>query len=201
MINSVVDLCNMALSRLGEERITALPPGDDSEAAKECQLHYAQTRDEVLEDHPWRCAVHYQSLAQVADTDPGYLPQVDYEYQYSLPADPYCLLPLLESTKDEGGNDINCEIAGRFLLTDSDTVILKYVKRIVNVPELDPQLGESIALRMATKMCMKLTNNRALRSDLLGEWVGIMTRARMNDASAVKSEELVNPKTLISEIT
>ena len=96
MINSVVDLCNMALSRLGEERITALPPGDDSEAAKEAQLHYAQTRDEVLEDHPWRCAVHYQSLASLSDSDPGYLPQTEYDYQYTLPTDPYCLLPLLE---------------------------------------------------------------------------------------------------------
>ena len=46
---SEVQICNMALSRLGVKRISALT--DSGKAATECNLIYAITRDAVLADH------------------------------------------------------------------------------------------------------------------------------------------------------
>ena len=66
MVSTVVDLCNMALIRLGATRITSID--DDSKQALLCKQYYEQTRDEVLYDHEWNCAIVRASLAQLAET-------------------------------------------------------------------------------------------------------------------------------------
>ena len=49
---SVVEICNIALTRIGQnEPIVSLT--EQSKAAELCSLHYATCRDEVLRDFDW----------------------------------------------------------------------------------------------------------------------------------------------------
>lgn len=186
MITSVVELCNIALSRLGEDGLQDLT--GDTPAAVQCNLHYAHVRDEVLEDHPWRCAIYYKELAQIAEADPNFSPQKEYTYQFGLPSNPWCILPM--SATDIAGKPIDYEIAHRSLFTsDIDEIILKYVRRLLDPPDFDEQLGEAMILRLASKMCLALTANRGLKNDLLGEFGTILDRARANDSPAQKTQE------------
>jgi len=64
-----VNVCNRALGRLGASGITAL--ADGSTEAAQCTLHYAETRDALLREHPWRFAVKWVVLVQDEEADSG----------------------------------------------------------------------------------------------------------------------------------
>ena len=63
---SVVDICNVALTRIGStQRITAITPPFNTNEAAQCALFYPQCRDELLRDFPWPWASAYVELTQV----------------------------------------------------------------------------------------------------------------------------------------
>lgn len=81
---SVVEICNMALSRIGNsQRINALT--EASIQAEQCSLFYEQTRDLVLRDKPWPFATKFAVLAEVSTN-----PDPVYQHSYAFPDD--CLL-------------------------------------------------------------------------------------------------------------
>ena len=79
-----VSICANALRRLGDDPITSLT--DDTERARLCNAFYTDARDAVLRSHPWNFAITRTSLAKLSDA-----PAYGFNYQYSLPTDPYCL--------------------------------------------------------------------------------------------------------------
>ena len=60
---SATDICNRALSRVGEARITSLT--DDSKQARACSSAYAHIRDEVFRAHPWNSVITRAKLAKL----------------------------------------------------------------------------------------------------------------------------------------
>ena len=64
-MSSVVQICNIALSNIGEQRITALT--DNNERARLCNLRYDDVRDAVLRSYPFKVAVQRVELALSAD--------------------------------------------------------------------------------------------------------------------------------------
>jgi hypothetical protein len=80
-MSSVVDICNMALSRIGNsQRINALD--EASIQAEQCSLFYEPSRDFVLTDYPWPFATAYVALAEVASN-----PNPNFPYSYAMPTD------------------------------------------------------------------------------------------------------------------
>lgn len=78
---SVVDIANMALSRIGNsQRISSMD--EPSLQAEQCSLFYEQSRDFVLRDYPWGFARAFASLAQVEVN-----PDLGFEYAYAQPQD------------------------------------------------------------------------------------------------------------------
>lgn len=69
---SEVGICNIALSRLGiDQLIESLD--DPNTRARQCRLHYAEVRDQVLQDFPWNFAQTVVALAPVANVEvPGW---------------------------------------------------------------------------------------------------------------------------------
>ena len=61
VVTTEVALCNLALREVVDDTtLTALTDAND--AARKCNLYYAQARDEVLELHPWRFATIRKDL-------------------------------------------------------------------------------------------------------------------------------------------
>jgi hypothetical protein len=152
---NVTTICNIALTKLGASRITSLT--DESEEGILCNLLWEPIRDEVLRTHPWNCAVHYQSLAEVASGDGDYLlgSTYDYAYQYRLPQDPYCLRAL----EIPDYPDYPYEIAGRSLLCNLEAVTLKYIKRVIDPTFFDSLLVFALAYRLAAELTVSITNS------------------------------------------
>lgn len=69
---SVVDICNIALARLGDEAtVTSIDPSEGSAQADHCARFYPQARDTLLQRHPWSFATRRARLARLAETPPG----------------------------------------------------------------------------------------------------------------------------------
>lgn len=74
---SIIDICNLALSRVGARTISDLNEG--SSEANFCSRFYPIARDDVLSNFPWNFAQNTVTLAQTTSyTDPRWL----YTYQY-----------------------------------------------------------------------------------------------------------------------
>lgn len=73
------DLCNLALSSIGEAIITDI--NDDNESARLCRQFYDRTRQLVLRQYPWSFARRIERLAEVE----GIVKTKGYAYTYMYP--------------------------------------------------------------------------------------------------------------------
>ena len=77
---SEVEICNEALTALGENPILSLT--DNSKAARLCNLKYANKRDYLLRRYLWNFAVKRITLAPDVAT-----PEFEFSAQFTLPVD------------------------------------------------------------------------------------------------------------------
>lgn len=161
-----VDVCNMALDRLGEDPITSLT--DEIKTAEACNRNYEQARDEVLQAWNWSSARSRKDLT--ADTT---APVWGWDYRYALPSNPYCLR-LISIEKD-----YKYTLEGRYILTDKDDGLnILYTKRITDPAELDPFLAKAIALRLASDICRHIVPSTTLKKDILAELEIVVLEAK-----------------------
>ena len=131
MATSAVDICNSALNMIGASNIISLD--EDSKAGRICKQRYTNVRDAVFRSHVWNCLVNRVQLT--ADVS---APTFEFQYQYTLPTDPYCLRVIkLEFL------DTVYRIEGRKLLTNESQLKLIYVGRDENVSNYDQLLSEA----------------------------------------------------------
>lgn len=185
MVSTWVELANMALTKLGEARISSLT--ESSEAAVLCNQFYGKARDAILEVYDWSCASERQQLAEVAgDT----LSQ--YEYRYQLPTDPKCLVPrqLLDCSETDKwyASDQPYEIHGEYLYTDLDDAGLRYTARLTSPVRLSSWLAETIATKLAIDIGYKLKTDFG-KTALYQEFMVVISRAYDEDSHSLPMEE------------
>ena len=76
-MSSEVEICNLSLSHIGT-RSTISALNENSNEARQCNIHYAPARNFVLRKHPWGFAEKTLALAVLSDPPPNWL----YKYQY-----------------------------------------------------------------------------------------------------------------------
>ena len=165
---SSTDICNRALSRVGEARITSLT--DDSKQARACNGAYVHVRDEVLRAHPWNAAITRTKLAKLADA-----PAFGYDAQYQLPADCLRVVEVYDTT-------LPWVVEGRKLLSDEGTPIsIRYVKREEDPNQWDALMVSAVAARLAMELCEELTQSNTKRQIATQEFEALMSQARRAD--------------------
>jgi hypothetical protein len=170
MARSVISICNLALQKLGAQRIVSFE--DATKNAHLCEGFYDQAVDETLRSHPWNCAICRKELAAEEEA-----PAFGWTYQYVLPSSPYCLRVLQMDYLD-----YEFVIEGRMLLTDQGTCKILYVKRVVDPNEFDALLVEAIAARLATKLAYPVTQSLSLEDKMGKNFRLILSEARSVDA-------------------
>ncbi|MFI3243231.1 MAG: hypothetical protein R3Y56_03140 [Akkermansia sp.] len=152
-----LDICNLALSKLGESPIPAIDP-NGSPAARQCYLHYHPTRREVLCAHRWTFAQKLTELTSSEAQDPN---QSEHLIYHSLPAD--CLRVL-------SVNQNNWALRGRGIYSKDSGIKLLYTYDCEDSEQFEPLFIEALATRLAFKMCISLTSSTTARSALLEEY-------------------------------
>ena len=171
MATSAVDICNSALNMIGASNIISLD--EDSKAGRICKQRYTNVRDAVFRSHVWNCLVNRVQLT--ADVS---APTFEFQYQYTLPTDPYCLRVIkLEFL------DTVYRIEGRKLLTNESQLKLIYVGRDENVSNYDQLLSGSIAAGMASDLAYPLVGSNTLAQQMFDMYQRKLSEARFVDAT------------------
>jgi len=165
---SVVGICNIALSNIGDEKISSLT--DNNDRARACNLRYEDTRDAVLRAHPWNAATTRVELAVSTDA-----PVWGFTYKYALPSDCLRVLDVYDYT-------VPFSIEGRFLLTNNSTAKLKYIARITDPNVYDILLQQAIGIRLAAEIAEALTGRTELKQEMYNKYLLILSEARGVDS-------------------
>lgn len=96
---SAVDLCNIALSHVGDAgQITSINPPDGSPQSLHCARFYPAARDMVLALRPWTFARRRATLTEVTNT------RTEWDFAYAAPLD--MLMPTAVTANDATDDNI-----------------------------------------------------------------------------------------------
>lgn len=166
MANSVVEIANNVLSRLGDKTILSL--SDDNDRARWFNRLYPSVRDSVLRKHDWNFARQRAELAQDVDS-----PVWGYKYKYPLPPD--CLK--VRKVNDEAGND-DWSIESGYLFTDFLEVKIIYTRREENPGMFDSSFCECLEVRLAAEMAIPVTGNQNIANTMWALYDRMLREAR-----------------------
>ncbi|NJL06860.1 MAG: hypothetical protein HC900_00300 [Methylacidiphilales bacterium] len=167
---SVVSICNLALTNIGKDSISAID--EASAEARACRRLFGQTLDVLLCAYPWTFARAASSLAPMANDRYG-----RWEYAYAKPAD--CLkiagirqeysahqdvenyseisvLPELLEPYELGGQNVYCNLSPAILL---------YTRRVTDPTKFTPLFVEALSWQLSARIAMPLTRDPKTRSD------------------------------------
>ncbi|KKK92509.1 hypothetical protein LCGC14_2702230 [marine sediment metagenome] len=157
--NSDVQICNLALTLLGADRITSLT--QDIKEARACNAMFANVRDDVLADHIWNFASKRANLAVVTGdpvfTDDG------VTIIYQLPTD----FIRLTHVNFRGAL---VKIEGDKLLSNTALLAIKYIFRETDTQKYSSKFVLALATRLAADLAFEITASRSLEAQKLLEY-------------------------------
>ena len=136
-------ICNQALGRIGALRIKGNVETEDSVHAIQCRLHYEQTRDSPIRSYTWRFASGRETLSQDDST-----PDFEWDFQYPLPDDFMAMKSIFEG-RFSRINFRNIALEGDLLLTNEDTMEIRYIKKVTDVSKFDSLFVKVLVLLLA----------------------------------------------------
>ena len=156
MSESNTTICNQALGKLGAKRINNFEDTTESKPeAIQCRLHFEPTRDALIRSHSWRFARARAVLSQDT-TDPPF----EWDNQFILPND----FMRFRSIFEEDGTTSRSRrhaIEDELLLTNLDTVSLRYIKKVTDPAKFDPLFVKVLTWMLANEMIGPLAGGDA----------------------------------------
>ena len=174
-----VQICNLALARLGDARITSL--SDSTAQATYCSLFYAQTVEELQADFDWSFCRKQTNLTS------GTAPLTGYSLKYTLPTDFIRALRL--GTIDASENFGTWEVVGTELHTNLPSpVALDYIANITTTTQFPAIFVEALSIKLAAVLAMPLTGSK----DLFGQMAELFA-ATIQKPAFLKATEAYAP--------
>ena len=194
MAASDVAIANLALTKIGDLRITAL--SDNTKQAREVNAVYGMLRDKLQRTYNWRFCVKRAALAADVAT-----PVFDYSHQYTVPSDclrilqinAYYPAPDLSDLISSSGQEYVLE-GGKILTRSSGVLNLRYLARIETTSLFDPSFDEAFASLLAYNVCEALTQSDAKKNAALRDY-------RMALMDAIRANAIENPPESIADTT
>jgi len=168
MAISNVSICNKALYLLGEDEIALLT--DAVKPARVCNVLFEPVRDALLRQFPWNFAVKRAALSQSTSS-----PAFGFDYEYQLPADCLRVLEVQDSR-------ISWKVEGRKLITNSDTISIRYIARITDPTQYDSQFVDLLSARLASELAIPLTDSNTRFQEMQALYQTRLKAARSSDA-------------------
>ncbi len=160
MALSKTKIINKAMVLVGEPLISS--PTEDTKRAKFANESYDESRDYVLRAHPWNFAIARATINPDASA-----PDWGFENRYALPTAPFCLRVI--HTEDDilsGIEKFPWKVEGRFILTDSSEMKIKYISRVTDETKFDSMFVEAFAAFLATTISVPLIQDKEFTAQL-----------------------------------
>lgn len=176
------DICNGALSLLGQPAITDLDT-DESEEGDACRIWYLRTRQYAFAKYPWRFAQKtVQLTADPVKTNDR------YSASFLIPAD---FITITEADLDEEKIYYFLE-ADRIIIESfraTPTFFLSYTFQEENVGRYSPWFVEYFETELASKMSYTLLKDRRLSLDMVALAKDAFLDAANRDAGQERNYE------------
>lgn len=181
MAQSAVQICNMALSRIGVSKpIASLD--EASNEARQCSLWYEQCRDEVLQAYPWKFARKVAALQETGDAHPG------WEYSFAYPNDCLTTLKLTDDAGDRIATsatssllkiayDVVASSAGKLIVCDQTGLYLHYTSRVESPAQFTPLFMSALAWRLAAELATPLAAKPDISAKAFESYMGVINEA------------------------
>ena len=180
-----VDVCNMALSRIGIENIEVLT--EASEPARACSQFYDHCRRVVLRKYPWTWATRRVQLAELTEKPQG------FSYAYRYPSSCLALRKLYNARFDNipayTGYQIVSDTAGRVIYTNVSNVSAEYTADIEDTGLFDEQFIEALSWKLAGAIAFRLTGNAQMPSYCEEQYMTLFLDAVANNEDEQNAEE------------
>lgn len=154
----------MALLKLGQPPIMSLT--DDSLSAKRAAQEIEPALETVLRSYPWPFAVIRYALPRLQEK-----PLYKYAYYYEVPID---VIRIIEIANGQ----MPYELEGSKLATDATSVHIKYVSKNAALDRIDAQTKDVVACNLAARLCIIITENAQLQSELFRQYEVLLRQAR-----------------------
>lgn len=164
---SVVDICNLGLSHIGDRAsLSSIDPPEGSAQADHCARYWPIVRDEVLSSFDWGFASRSVEPTQFADEA---VDDVRWEYAYALPAD---FLVAREFHYREGAVAVlypgsplfeegTLSDGTRAIYTASDVVNLRYTRRVSDPTRYPAKVVVAMSYLMASYLAGAVVKGRS----------------------------------------
>lgn len=183
MVASEVELCNLALAKMGHEGfITSF--AENSKGAKYMNVFYKPMRDEVIRSHLWRFARKRAVLAPIVGT-----PAFDGGYYFQYPDDCLRIIGTDEEYFHSGERWFR---EGDKIIADTSALKIIYLSRVENVAYFDASFVDALATRIAMEACLPITSNTNLKEQLKRDYRDSLIRAAHASATEQDGEKFIS---------
>lgn len=198
-MSSNIEVCNIALSRVGASLIQSLT--DKSKSANACNVFLPLARDTTLRFHDWAFARKRVSLAELGEEYSNF----DYSYQY--PSDCLCARKItgVDGSTTSAVWDyatmryvytgkVKYEIGlssvsnTPIILTNQELAELVYTARATNFNIYDSMFVEALAWKLAADLAMPLLNKPEMQQAFYQNFLYAIQEAKVANSN---EEEIV----------
>lgn len=186
---SAVDICNLALSRLGDAAtIASLDPPEGSAQAEHCARFYPIALNSLLELHTWGFATRRVTLAKL-DVESW-----NWTYAYARPSGAVRLLAVLpaSASPDEEGEPFDTESNGSgtgMILSNLEDATLRYTCLISDTTKFPPLFVDALSWLLASHLAGPIIKGDAGKAEAkacLQAFNLVVAQAKASDANQRK---------------
>jgi hypothetical protein len=163
-----LEVANLALNRLGCGRISSL--AEQSKAGRVMNDLVQITRYNLLESHIWDFATKRAAVSNNGNT-----PAFEFEYEFDRPLD---MLRIVSEYNEE-----KYYVEGDTILANVETLYLRYVFKLEDHQVFSPTFDKAFYLHLAAEASYSLTNDKALKQQLVEEAEFYVERAMSYNSS------------------
>lgn len=184
MAVSEVQIAKLALQYIGDRYdITSL--SENTPEAEQVNLVFANIRDALLREHPWKFALRYYTPALLIGTPPAgwslmyaYPPEALKVIRLVNPMDPLQKkYPPLEWTASRSNEN------AKVLLTNQGDPEFEYTKLVTASAEFDALFDIALSWRIAAAIAMPLTGDAQIADRMVREGERMVGVAKMEDSN------------------
>jgi len=192
MASSKTEICNIALSHLGQGQEIANIDTENSESANACRRFYELSKDEALRDINWPFATRFADLALVEED-----PTEEWAYSYRYPTDCLKIRRILSGNRNDSRQSrvpykIVQDDAGLLLYTDLEDATIEYTVREDNPGKYPVDFVSALSYKLAWYIAPRITKADpfGLRKTVQESYMYTITKAAKNAFNEQQDEEL-----------
>ncbi len=150
---SEIDICNMALSHLGDDAtVSSIDPPEGSAQAEHCARFYPMARDTLLDAHHWSFCTTRGTLNQLTAA-----PASGWVYAYAMPNKALNIIGLFlaGSTDDSQPQEFEVESltdGTSVIYCNVDAPICRYTWRVTNPTAFPPAVVDALSWLLASML-------------------------------------------------